>query len=388
MKEQYIKDLKKSLVEMAEIVKDSPTFWKKMSKKFGGEFTTYGKQDYIQSLLKVLSQPPRGISEEDYIFAMTEVQKWAGGYQVINSIVKQASDYFQFLSSLLSEDELKEVTESIQQQKAPTNIDLFKGPKLDVQEKTISKDEILDMFSEGKINKHQLENMLREFAEKQGMKKEAGSNDCGGFQKPKGHLDTQMYPECENTPCDRDIVKKEEKRRKKNQRKKNAFNLKEYRFATKEIKLRELYRQFLEEGKSKESAATELLDILTDGEFVSVEEPKRSELIQKVIEKYSKTENKNIKKEADIKEMYPKNYEGIEANFLKPQTYEYYINLDERGEFYADVRNSNGKTIWETHGFDVFEDGWMKHKNDLDGLKEYLVFLGIMNKNQNLKKGN
>ena len=388
MKEQYIKDLKKSLVEMAEIVKDPLTFWKKMSKKFGGEFTTYGKQDYIQSLLKVLSQPPRGISEEDYIFAMTEVQKWAGGYQAITTLVKQASDYFQFLSLLLSKDELKEVTESIQQQKAPTNIDLFKGPKLDVQEKTISKDEILDMFSEGKINKHQLENMLREFAEKQGMKKEAGSNDCGGFQKPKGHLDTQMYPECENTPCDRDIVKKEEKRRKKNQRKKNAFNLKEYRFATKEIKLRELYRQFLEEGKSKESAATELLDILTDGEFVSVEEPKRSELIQKVIEKYSKTENKNIKKEADIKEMYPKNYEGIEANFLKPQTYEYYINLDERGEFYADVRNSNGKTIWETHGFDVFEDGWMKHKNDLDGLKEYLVFLGIMNKNQNLKKGN
>ena len=388
MKEQYIKDLKKSLVEMSEIVKDPPTFWKKMSKKFGGEFTTYGKQDYIQNLLKVFSQPPRGISEEDYNFAMTEVQKWAGGYQVITTLVKQASDYFSFLSSLLSEDELKEVTESIQQQKAPTNIDLFKGPKLDVQEKTISKDEILDMFSEGKINKHQLENMLREFAEKQGMKKEAGCNDCGGFQKPKGHLDTQMYPECAGSRFDRDIVKKEEKRRKKNQRKKKAFNLKEYRLATKEIKSSELYKQFLEEGKSKESAATELLDILTDGAFVSVEEPKRSELIQKVIEKYSKTENKNLKKEADIKEMYPKNHEGIDANFLKPQTYEYYINLDERGEFYADVRNSNGKTIWETHGFDVFEDGWMKHKNDLDGLKEYLVFLGIMNKNQNIKKGN
>jgi hypothetical protein len=47
-------------------------------------------------------------------------------------------------------------------------------------------------------------------------------SNCGGYQKPKGHLDTQMYPECEGTPADRDIVKKiREKREKK--KKKNAF---------------------------------------------------------------------------------------------------------------------------------------------------------------------
>ena len=45
------------------------------------------------------------------------------------------------------------------------------------------------------------------------------SNDCGGFQKAKGHLDTQMYPECEGTPCDRDVVKLH---RKKKQKKKKA----------------------------------------------------------------------------------------------------------------------------------------------------------------------
>lgn len=45
-----------------------------------------------------------------------------------------------------------------------------------------------------------------------------GSNDCGGFRPPKGHLDTQMFPECAGTETDRDIVKKTRKRRNKNHR--------------------------------------------------------------------------------------------------------------------------------------------------------------------------
>lgn len=40
-------------------------------------------------------------------------------------------------------------------------------------------------------------------------------NDCGGFRPPKGHLDTQLFPECENTETDRNIVKKTVERRKK-----------------------------------------------------------------------------------------------------------------------------------------------------------------------------
>ena len=46
------------------------------------------------------------------------------------------------------------------------------------------------------------------------------SNDCGGFRPPKGHLDTQMFPECEGTECDRNIVTKTEKERKKKKKKK------------------------------------------------------------------------------------------------------------------------------------------------------------------------
>ena len=68
----------------------------------------------------------------------------------------------------------------------------------------------------------------------------------------------------------------------------------------------------------------------------------------------------------------------------------YFINLDERGEFYADVRigDVQGYSVFDIHGGDIFEDGFMKNKEDLQGLKEYLVYLGIMKENQNLKKGN
>ena len=81
--------------------------------------------------------------------------------------------------------------------------------------------------------------------------------------------------------------------------------------------------------------------------------------------------------------------------FGEPAVYTYWINLDERGSFRADVRNSNGKTIFNILAGDelgpdessIFEDGWMKHKNDLEGLREYLVHLGIMSKETKLVDG-
>lgn len=57
------------------------------------------------------------------------------------------------------------------------------------------------------------------------------------------------------------------------------------------------------------------------------------------------------------------------------ETFTYHINLDERGEFFADVRDSNGETVFEIHGFDIFEDGFMRHKKDLSGLLDYMIEL-------------
>lgn len=49
------------------------------------------------------------------------------------------------------------------------------------------------------------------------------SADCGGFRPPKGHMDSQMFPECEGTQADRDIVKKtRERREKKKKKRKNV----------------------------------------------------------------------------------------------------------------------------------------------------------------------
>lgn len=64
----------------------------------------------------------------------------------------------------------------------------------------------------------------------------------------------------------------------------------------------------------------------------------------------------------------------------------YYINLDERGAFLADVRSAEGKTVFEIRagnelGEDetsIFDDGFMRHKDDLRGLQDYLVQLGVL----------
>ncbi len=48
---------------------------------------------------------------------------------------------------------------------------------------------------------------------------------CGhgkDFGKPKGHLDTQLFPECKGTKYDRDVAKKHKA---KNKTKKASFNL-------------------------------------------------------------------------------------------------------------------------------------------------------------------
>jgi len=72
---------------------------------------------------------------------------------------------------------------------------------------------------------------------------------------------------------------------------------------------------------------------------------------------------------------------------MKMKKYLYYINLDERGEFYADVRTESGDTVFEIHGYDFFEDGFMADKADTGGLVEHLQTLGIMSENDYLRFG-
>lgn len=76
--------------------------------------------------------------------------------------------------------------------------------------------------------------------------------------------------------------------------------------------------------------------------------------------------------------------------------YSYFINLDERGGFNADVRDEAGQTVFEVKAGDelpngetsVFEDGYMKGPFDLAGLGVYLSDVGIMKPGDTLSKGN
>lgn len=66
-----------------------------------------------------------------------------------------------------------------------------------------------------------------------------------------------------------------------------------------------------------------------------------------------------------------------------PGPFGYYVNLDERGDFYADVRNPSGETIFEIHAEEdgsigLIEDGFMRHKTDLGGLRDHLAELGLI----------
>lgn len=60
------------------------------------------------------------------------------------------------------------------------------------------------------------------------------------------------------------------------------------------------------------------------------------------------------------------------------KTLDYYINLNERGDFFADVRDrETDNTVFEIHGFDIFEDGFMDSTKDMTGLYEYMEYLGL-----------
>jgi hypothetical protein len=64
--------------------------------------------------------------------------------------------------------------------------------------------------------------------------------------------------------------------------------------------------------------------------------------------------------------------------------YTYNINLAERGEFYADIRDENEKTVFEirtdidTGEIPEIDCGFMRDTNDICGLKEFLQSIGIL----------
>lgn len=62
-------------------------------------------------------------------------------------------------------------------------------------------------------------------------------------------------------------------------------------------------------------------------------------------------------------------------------TYRYHINLDERGEFYADVRDPFGETVFEINteaAYGLVEGGMVKDVRNPSKIKEHLVYLNFI----------
>ena len=87
--------------------------------------------------------------------------------------------------------------------------------------------------------------------------------------------------------------------------------------------------------------------------------------------------------------------------------YAYSVNLDERGDFYADVRDpvtdktvyqvrsDEGEPVFDEDGEDIgsgyargeipeIVDGFMRHARDIDGLLQHLVQVGVVERDASL----
>jgi hypothetical protein len=98
------------------------------------------------------------------------------------------------------------------------------------------------------------------------------------------------------------------------------------------------------------------------------------------------TKNMSPEDAAEWKKQHDLHKDEFKAAAKKlPTQFTYTIDMDERGEFRATVYGPGGKEVLEVND-ETIEDGFMKHKNDLKGLADYLEHLGIGAKGTSVKK--
>lgn len=89
-------------------------------------------------------------------------------------------------------------------------------------------------------------------------------------------------------------------------------------------------------------------------------------------------------------DQYKDLYDGVNEGESN-KTYEYHINLNERGMFYADVRDANEKSVYsikigygEDEDNNPVENGFMKNLRDISGLEKYLKSLGVISRDSKI----
>ena len=72
--------------------------------------------------------------------------------------------------------------------------------------------------------------------------------------------------------------------------------------------------------------------------------------------------------------------------------YYYYINLNERGDFNADIRDANNTTLYEIASpeclTELVDSGYMNHYQDITSLKAYLIDMSILPADCKVYRGN
>lgn len=69
---------------------------------------------------------------------------------------------------------------------------------------------------------------------------------------------------------------------------------------------------------------------------------------------------------------------------MSRQYFGFYVNLDERGEFFADVRNSQHVSVFsvripsDDESMDLVDAGYMSHPKDIGGLTDYLREMSVI----------
>lgn len=56
----------------------------------------------------------------------------------------------------------------------------------------------------------------------------------------------------------------------------------------------------------------------------------------------------------------------------------YYVNADRPDRFFADVRNTEGRTVYEIHDRARVPELAMRNARDVDGLRRYLIRIGLL----------
>lgn len=75
----------------------------------------------------------------------------------------------------------------------------------------------------------------------------------------------------------------------------------------------------------------------------------------------------------------------VRMNHTKRQAaFGYYVNFDKPDQFFADVRNALGKTVFELRDTEIIDSGVMSDKRDVAGLREFLIERGVMHNDEML----